>query len=123
MPAVLLEGGVIVNREDEVRIATPAYQSMIATAVVRSVIKFCRVPASSAVAPDSSRAISFRVVGVVSNDVLNIRSGPDAATVIVDGIPPNGKGIRMVGDCAGQWCPVQYLNARGWVNRRYLASE
>jgi N-acetylmuramoyl-L-alanine amidase len=124
MTAVLLEGGVIVNREDELRIATPAYQSTIATAVVGSVVKFCRLPETSAPTPNSSRAIStFRVVGVVSNDKLNIRSGPDAAMGIVDAIPPDGKGIRMVGDCTGHWCPVQYLNAKGWVNRRYLASE
>jgi N-acetylmuramoyl-L-alanine amidase len=124
MMAVLLEGGVIVNREDELRITTPAYQSTIASAVVRSIAEFCRLPATTAAALASSPAIStFRVVGVESNDVLNIRSGPDAATGIVDVIPPNGKGIRVVGGCTGHWCPVQYLNSKGWVNRHYLANE
>lgn len=124
MMAVLLEGGVIVNREDELRIATTDYQSTVASAIVQSIAEACRLPASAALARASLPPIStFRVVGVASNDVLNIRSGPDAATGIVDAIPPNGKGIRRVGGCAGQWCPVQYLNAKGWVNRRYLASE
>ena len=65
----------------------------------------------------------YKVVGVASNDVLKIRSGPDAATDIVKAIPFDGKGIRRVGNCSGQWCPVEYLNAKGWVNRRHLASE
>jgi N-acetylmuramoyl-L-alanine amidase len=124
MMAVLLEGGVIVNRDEELRLATPAYQGTIATAVVRAVAEFCRQPfttASRSASPPPSA--TFKVIGVVSNDVLNIRSGPDAATGIVDAIPPNGRGIRMMGSCAGQWCRVQYLNAKGWVNRRYLASE
>ena len=41
MPAVLLEGGVIVNREDELQLATPAYQSIFAAAVVKSITEFC----------------------------------------------------------------------------------
>jgi N-acetylmuramoyl-L-alanine amidase len=41
MPAVLLEGGVIVNREEELELATPAYQSTIAKAVVQSITEFC----------------------------------------------------------------------------------
>jgi N-acetylmuramoyl-L-alanine amidase len=41
MPAVLLEGGVIVNREEELQVATPAYQAIFATAVVKSITEFC----------------------------------------------------------------------------------
>lgn len=118
MAAVLLEGGVIVNREEELQVATPAYQAIVATGVARAIGEFCR-----AAATPSSTISTFRVTGVASNDVLNIRTGPDATTVIVKAIPPNGRGIRMVGGCSGQWCPVEYQNARGWVNRRYLVSE
>jgi len=136
MPAVLLEGGVIVNREDELQLATPAYQSTFAAAVVKSVAEFCRprtaAPALAAASPSAASlpAVSatppvptYKVVGIASNDVLNIRSGPDAATGIVEAIPANGKGIRMAGGCAGQWCPIEYLKAKGWVKRRYLANE
>src|SRR5262249_35194471 len=66
---------------------------------------------------------TYKVVGVASNDVLKIRSGPDATADIVKAIPFDGKGIRMVGSCSGQWCPVGYLDAKGWVNRRDPASE
>ena len=65
----------------------------------------------------------YRVVNVSPNDVLNIRSGPDANSAIVNVIPPNGSGVRMTGSCAGSWCPVEYRGSQGWVNRRYLASE
>jgi hypothetical protein len=65
----------------------------------------------------------YRVAGVASNDVLNIRSRPDAGSAIVSTIPPYGSGIRMTGSCAGQWCPIDYRGSQGWVNRRYLTSE
>jgi N-acetylmuramoyl-L-alanine amidase len=136
MPAVLLEGGVIVNREEELQLATPAYQSTIAAAVVKSITEFCRPRTASLVLAAASPAVptlpavsttppvpTYKVFGVASNDVLKIRSGPDAATDIVKAIPFDGRGIRMVGSCSGQWCPVEYLNAKGWVNRRHLASE
>src|SRR5215208_4132723 len=44
MPAVLLEAGSIVNREEEVLISTPAHQSIIAAAVTQAVGIFCRNP-------------------------------------------------------------------------------
>lgn len=65
----------------------------------------------------------YRVGGVASNDVLNIRSGPDAGSAIVSTIPPDGGGIRMTGSCSGNWCPIDYRGAQGWVNRRFLTSE
>ncbi len=42
MPAVLLECGVIVNRDDELEIATPVYQQKIVNATVRAVREFAR---------------------------------------------------------------------------------
>jgi zinc D-Ala-D-Ala dipeptidase len=42
MPAVLLEAGVIVNRDEELLVSTPAYQSIIASAVTEAVKKFCK---------------------------------------------------------------------------------
>jgi N-acetylmuramoyl-L-alanine amidase len=41
MPAVLLEGGMIVNRNDEPRLASPEHQSLVAAAVVDAVESFC----------------------------------------------------------------------------------
>jgi N-acetylmuramoyl-L-alanine amidase len=46
MPAVLLEGGSIINRDEELAMATPERQALIATSVVDAVTAFCasRVP-------------------------------------------------------------------------------
>lgn len=65
----------------------------------------------------------YRVVGVDANDVLNIRSGPDANSAIVGTIPPNGRNVRMIGSCAGSWCPIEYRGTQGWANRRFLMGE
>ena len=41
MPAVLIEAGVIVNRQDELRLQSPAHQALLASAVVVAVRGFC----------------------------------------------------------------------------------
>jgi D-alanyl-D-alanine dipeptidase len=54
MPAVLLEAGVIVNRDEELVVSTPAYQAIIATAVTEAVRRFCNpreAPAAGAKLP------------------------------------------------------------------------
>ena len=42
MPAVLLEAGSIVNREEELLLGTPAHRSVIASAVAEAVEVFCK---------------------------------------------------------------------------------
>jgi N-acetylmuramoyl-L-alanine amidase len=44
MPAVLLEAGVIVNRDEELVVSTPAYQGIIAGAITEGVTEFCNPP-------------------------------------------------------------------------------
>ncbi|MDH3740468.1 MAG: caspase family protein, partial [Hyphomicrobiales bacterium] len=64
----------------------------------------------------------YRVRGVSSNDVLNIRSGPGSKFPIVGDIPPNGRGVAVEG-CApnnSKWCIVRYNCYRGWASIRYL---
>jgi N-acetylmuramoyl-L-alanine amidase len=46
MPAVLLEAGVIVNRQDEELVASAAYRDMVAKAVSAAVDVFCQPPAA-----------------------------------------------------------------------------
>jgi N-acetylmuramoyl-L-alanine amidase len=41
MPAVLLEAGSIINRDEELAMDSPERQSVIATAVTDAVDKFC----------------------------------------------------------------------------------
>ena len=69
---------------------------------------------------------TFEVVGVSSNDVLNVRSGPGVSFGIVGALAA-GDRVRRLG-CEDQggsrWCEIEMLTdmrERGWVNARYLA--
>ncbi len=66
---------------------------------------------------------SFRVAGVEAYDVLNIRKGPSTDYAVVGAIPPNGRGVRIVGACVTYWCPINHRGTNGWVSRIYLAEE
>jgi SH3-like domain-containing protein len=79
--------------------------------------------AAPPLSPPASPVPGYRVIGVDANDVLNIRSGPDANSAIVGTIPPNGTNVRMIGSCAGPWCQIEYRGTQGWANRRFLTGE
>ena len=113
MPAVIFEAGVIVNRDEELALASPARRGKIATAVAEGVDRLC----------GPAEAATYHVVAVATNDVLNIRSGPSPDLDVVGVIPPDGRGVRIVGPCKGQWCEIDYHGTEGWVNSQYLASE
>jgi Bacterial SH3 domain len=77
-----------------------------------------RTQASSAVFTPS-----FRVSRVDAGDVLNVRSGPSEDYAAVGGLPPQGRGVKIVGPCRDDWCPIRYGQVTGWVNRYFLAEE
>ena len=85
----------------------------------------------------------YRVTGVASNDVLNLRAAPNAKAAKVGAIPPNSNCVRNLG-CQGglsfrefselsparqqerlrqhpRWCHVEYRGVTGWVAGRFLA--
>ncbi|MEM7399548.1 MAG: SH3 domain-containing protein [Pseudomonadota bacterium] len=65
---------------------------------------------------------AFRcVVGVASNDVLNVRSGPGASNRIVGQLPPGTCFVEVI-DQRGGWYKVSKDGTRGWVNGRYLTN-
>ena len=66
---------------------------------------------------------SFWVNGVARDDVLNMREGPSSETDVVGEIPPDGRGVRIIGDCREMWCLVSFDGVKGWVNRSYLMYE
>jgi Bacterial SH3 domain len=68
-------------------------------------------------------AVSFRVAGVDSSDVLNVRSGPSEDAEAVGDIPAEGRGVIITGQCQYSWCPVRHGRVSGWVNRYFLAEE
>ena len=85
----------------------------------------------------------FKVNGVASNDVLNIRSKADPHAKKLGEIPPGADCVKNLG-CKGgltmseftdlskkeqaailrkrpRWCHVEYRGVKGWVSARYLA--
>lgn len=93
------------------------------------------------VAADADGPDYFRVVGVASNDVLNIRERPTARSGKIGAIPPYGNGIQNLG-CQGGlsyaqwqtasaaereaarkrvWCQIYYRGVNGWVAGWFLA--
>ncbi len=66
---------------------------------------------------------TYRVVGVESPDVLNVRAGPSTGFPVVGTLPPHTGGIQRLGECVDRWCPISRRGLTGWVNARFLAAE
>ena len=73
----------------------------------------------------------YRVVGVASNDVLNIRRGPGVSNRIVGGFRPGQRNIWTTGrgrtlSSGAYWVEVfidRSSGRTGWVNSRFLAPQ
>jgi hypothetical protein len=66
---------------------------------------------------------SFRVRGVASYDVLNVRAGPSTDHMATAALLPDAVGVRIVGECLAEWCPIAYRSITGWVNSIYLIED
>jgi hypothetical protein len=66
---------------------------------------------------------SFRVWGVASDDILNVRDGPSADYVATGAILPDAVGVSIVGECRDEWCPIYHRGITGWVNSLYLIED
>jgi hypothetical protein len=66
---------------------------------------------------------TYQVAHVDEDDVLNIRNGPSEEHDTIGEIPPDGRGVKIVGPCQTDWCPIAHGGARGWVHRYYLEVE
>jgi len=82
----------------------------------------CAAPSSPRTREDTPE---YRVVGVASDDTLNLRSEPDHESDILRQIPNDAAGIVGTGrkeTVDGEtWIEVIYDNEKGWVNSRYVA--
>lgn len=66
----------------------------------------------------------FRVTGVASNDVLNIRDQPSARSAILSAYPFDATGIEVVGyNETGRWAKVGLGERNGWVSARFLSPD
>lgn len=68
-------------------------------------------------------AETLRVIGIASNDVLNVRELPSTQARIVGIVPPNARSVTFDGEARGAWVFVRYRNIEGWADRRYLMPE
>jgi len=87
-----------------------------------------RTPTPTQPAPTLGPSLgSFAVVGVYSNDVLNVRTQPGAGQPIAGTIPYYGRNVQVYAgeqEVGGSpWAPVRYFDLSGWVNRHYLARQ
>ena len=101
------------------------------------------IMASGSAFADADGPDYFKVKGVASNDVLNIRSKADSNANKVGEIPPGADCVKNLG-CKGgltmseftdlskkeqaailrkrpRWCQVEYRGIKGWVSARFLA--
>ncbi len=65
----------------------------------------------------------FRVVGVRTNDVLNMRARPNPDSDVLVGIPALARGLDLIGPCVGEWCRIRYANRLGWAHSAYMELE
>jgi SH3-like domain-containing protein len=61
------------------------------------------------------------VVGVASDDPLNLGSGPGTGHRVLARMPYARCGLTVTAVCRGDWCPVEDDHHTGWVHRRYIA--
>ncbi|WP_157022772.1 SH3 domain-containing protein [Parasedimentitalea huanghaiensis] len=61
------------------------------------------------------------VTGVASNDVLNIRSTPNASSTIIGFLGPDQNWVEVIrSDSSGKWGLVNTNETSGWVSLRYM---
>jgi SH3-like domain-containing protein len=60
------------------------------------------------------------VVNVRSDDVLNLREAPSPRSASLAGLRYGQCGVMVMGECRGDWCPVEDGHHAGWAHRRYL---
>jgi hypothetical protein len=69
----------------------------------------------------------YSVAFVLSDDVLNVRSGPGVSNRNVGSLGPDARDIQITGsgNAVGQsvWVPIQAGNLSGWVNRYFLTAQ
>ena len=67
----------------------------------------------------STSAEAACVVGVRSNDVLNIRSRPSGASRIKGVVPPGSCRMRVY-QRGARWSRISYRGVFGWVSNRFV---
>lgn len=75
-------------------------------------------------APADEFPAFYRVSGVASNDVLNIRTEPRVSSAIIGFFRPHESGVVVTAlSPDGRWGRVNYYERSGWSHMRYLERE
>lgn len=98
----------------------PATTTMSAAA--KTIRPSAKIPSKAAATAKQHEPL-YEVAGVEEDDVLNIRNGPSEYHDAIGAIPPSARGVKIVGACEADWCPVTHGSTKGWVNRYYLTPE
>ncbi len=66
----------------------------------------------------------YDVIGIESNDVLNVRAGPNAATEVIGTLEFDATGIEVIRpDDDFEWGLVNMGETAGWASLRYLVPQ
>lgn len=103
--------------------ANASKSAAIKSADAKSTRPSAKIPGKSAATTAKQHEPLYEVAGVEEDDVLNIRNGPSEYHDAIGAIPPSARGVKIVGACEADWCPVTHGSTKGWVNRYYLAPE
>lgn len=60
------------------------------------------------------------VINVRSDDVLNLRTQPNAQARVLTGLRYGQCGVMIADACRGNWCPVDDGHYAGWAHKHYL---
>ena len=64
------------------------------------------------------------VVGVASNDVLNIRPTPGVSSAPIGALAPNATGVEVIRlNADGRWGLINTEEGTGWIAMRFLARD
>lgn len=78
-------------------------------------------------APGPPSESTWMVVGVTSDDVLNIRAAPGATSAVIGELAPTESGVTSTGEAVAvkgsTWWEIESGRTRGWVNARFLAAQ
>lgn len=71
-------------------------------------------------------ANTYKIVGVVAGDTLNLRQQPGVNSKVLYKLPANASSISMTGRTMQvgktRWAEIKYQGKVGWVNQRYVVA-
>ncbi len=81
-------------------------------------------PSVASIAAPGPGAVDTVVMRVAADDVLNVRSGPDADSEVIDTLSPSATGITATGSVAdGWWQIITPSGVEGWADSAFLSVQ